>query len=80
MNLIATACQSVNVKQLLMRTLVLPMATWAGGFARIEPQALSALEHARLMVLNRWNNVDTPPVVLHEVAGVTLNLHLGGQP
>ena len=69
MNLIAAACQSVNVKQLLMRTLVLPMATWAGGFARIEPPDLSALGHAHLMVLNRWNNVDTPPVVLHEVAG-----------
>ncbi|CAE7672255.1 unnamed protein product [Symbiodinium pilosum] len=60
---------SLELKQLMMRTLVLPLATWAGGFARIEPEDLSALDSEATWLLGKRNVCDAARVVLCEVAG-----------
>ena len=60
---------SLGLKQLMMRTLVLPLAMWAGGFARIEPEDLRALDLEAKWLLGIRNVCDAARVVLCEVAG-----------
>ena len=67
LRLISCASFSLQVQTVLIRTLVLPMATWAGGFARVDPEELAGLVTASRVALTNKTAVDTPAVLLHEV-------------
>ena len=66
---IGLASQSLSAKQRLVRALVLPMVTWAGGFARFAEAEFNALCSEVRYLVGRRLACDAPAVLLYEVAG-----------
>ena len=60
---------AMALKQLMLRSLVLPMAFWAGGYARVEVEDLVKLNNEATWLLGTRNVADAARVVLCEVAG-----------
>ncbi|CAE7202460.1 unnamed protein product, partial [Symbiodinium sp. KB8] len=60
---------SALMKKMMVRSLVLPLAFWAGGFARISIADLQALNDEALFLLGKRNVCDAARVVLYEVTG-----------
>ena len=69
LRLIGVAARGLEFKQRLMRTLVLPMLTWAGGFATLPDDGMAAVVADSRRLLHKDLSVDAPPVLTFEIGG-----------
>ena len=69
LRLIGVASSHLRFKQFLVRSLVLPLLTWAGGFARATHAELRILCQDVRALLGQRLARDSPAVILHEVLG-----------
>ncbi|CAE7262781.1 unnamed protein product, partial [Symbiodinium sp. KB8] len=68
LRLIAVAAYGLAFKRRLVGMLVIPMLTWAGGFASISNDTLEALVMDFRWLLHKDMAADTPPVLCYEIA------------
>ena len=69
LRLIGVATRSLPAKKRLLSSLVVPLFTWAGGYAFVGSEAMATILSAFRSALFKDLAVDAPPVVGYEVAG-----------
>ena len=69
LRLIGVATRSLPAKRRLLSSLVVPLFTWAGGYAFVGSEAMAVILGAFRSALFKDLAVDAPPVVGYEVAG-----------
>ncbi|CAE7217270.1 unnamed protein product [Symbiodinium sp. CCMP2592] len=69
LRLIAVAVRSLATKCRFMNMLVLPMLTWAGGYASVPQDTMEALMADFRWLLHKDLAADSPPVLCYELAG-----------
>ena len=67
--LIGIAARGLMAKKRMLQMLVIPMLTWAGGFATVTAEEMDGLCVAFRQMLHKELAMDTPPVLCYEVVG-----------